>query len=156
MPCESAVPSLWEFSVSLYGAPGVERACLILQDRYGADVNMVLFCLWHGPIPRAELERAVTSARALREGTVEPLRRLRRALSKQGDEAGLREAVKRAELEAERLEQARLEKAFPAAASGGLEAARANLADYALVIGAQDGFLEAAGPILDAYASRQR
>ena len=38
----------WRFSLRTYGAPGVARACLALQDACGADVNLLLFCCWLG------------------------------------------------------------------------------------------------------------
>ncbi|MGY8963505.1 MAG: DUF2390 domain-containing protein, partial [Rhodospirillales bacterium] len=36
----------WEFAISAYSRPGVEKAMLSLQDRMGVDINMVLFCVW--------------------------------------------------------------------------------------------------------------
>ncbi|HEX6103216.1 MAG TPA: TIGR02444 family protein, partial [Alphaproteobacteria bacterium] len=38
----------WSFSVALYGRPGVAPACLALQDRFGCDVNLLLFAIWAG------------------------------------------------------------------------------------------------------------
>ena len=37
---------LWDFVTTTYKEPGVEKACLALQSRLGADVNMVMFCIW--------------------------------------------------------------------------------------------------------------
>ena len=53
----------WSFSLRIYGAPGVEPACLDLQDRFGADVNLALYCLWIGRAltPQA-LARALEAA----------------------------------------------------------------------------------------------
>ena len=36
----------WRFSLAFYGQPGVPALLLPLQDRSGADVNLVLFGLW--------------------------------------------------------------------------------------------------------------
>ena len=44
----SPAESFWSFSLTVYGRPGVEAACLELQDRFGADVNLALYCLWIG------------------------------------------------------------------------------------------------------------
>ncbi len=37
---------LWDFVVWAYAEPGVEKACLSLQNRLGVDINMLLFCAW--------------------------------------------------------------------------------------------------------------
>ncbi|MEN3952297.1 TIGR02444 family protein [Iodidimonas sp. SYSU 1G8] len=147
----TAASRFWDFSVRLYGRPGVEDACLSLQDDFGADVNMVLFCLWRGPLSVAALDDALAAARPVREGCVVPLRRLRRALSRDGDEAALRRAVKAAELEAERLAQARLAATVPDDTPPDPAAARDNLALYAERLRAdRTAFLAAAAPLLAA------
>lgn len=38
----------WDYSLSLYAKPGIEAWCLGLQDSYGANVNVVLFCCYVG------------------------------------------------------------------------------------------------------------
>jgi uncharacterized protein (TIGR02444 family) len=40
--------SFWDFSVRTYRRTGVPEACLSLQNDYGVDVNMVLYCVWIG------------------------------------------------------------------------------------------------------------
>jgi uncharacterized protein (TIGR02444 family) len=37
---------LWDFSLRIYGLPGIAPACLRCQDDAGADVNMILLLLW--------------------------------------------------------------------------------------------------------------
>lgn len=37
---------LWNFVTWAYKREGVEKACLALQNRLNADVNIVLFCIW--------------------------------------------------------------------------------------------------------------
>lgn len=102
---------LWDFSLQLYGRPGVEPACLRLQDSVGLDVNMLLLCCWLGTkgvmLPQAGFETLEGRIRDWRRNVVEPLRAVRRYLKNAGEEAadGFREEVKHLELEAERLEQ---------------------------------------------------
>ena len=38
--------AFWNFSIVIYGQPGVREACLRLQDKAGLDVNVLLYCLW--------------------------------------------------------------------------------------------------------------
>jgi uncharacterized protein (TIGR02444 family) len=146
----SPADRLWAFSTALYAAPGVEAACLDLQERFGADVNLALFCVWAGPLDAAGLARAAAAAAPVQRDLVLPLRAMRRALARGGEEAPLRAAVKAAELEAERLELARLAAAAPPAPERAARtAARGNLALYAASLGADPAtFLAAAAPLL--------
>lgn len=147
----TAASRFWNFSVELYGRPRVEDACLSLQDGFGADVNMVLFCLWRGPLTGEALDEALAAARPVHEGWVAPLRRLRRVLARDGEEAALRRAVKAAELEAERLEQMRLAATARDETPPDAAAARANLGLYAERLQAdRTAFLAAAAPLLAA------
>ena len=45
--------ALWAFSLQAYARPGAAPACLRCQDEAGADVNIVLFLLWHAARGRA-------------------------------------------------------------------------------------------------------
>ena len=105
---------LWRFALALYSVPAVSAACLSLQDSTGVDVNLLLVCCWtgrHGAyLPKeqiASLDRLVSPWRA---EVIEPLRRLRRQLKTAVGpvlperSATLREAVKKDELQAERIE----------------------------------------------------
>ncbi|MBT8440796.1 MAG: TIGR02444 family protein [Gammaproteobacteria bacterium] len=74
----------WDFSLSIYGRPGVADACLFLQDRYGLDVNLILFCVWVGSTGRGSLaepaiDACVSRTSDWRECVIEPLRQIRRA-----------------------------------------------------------------------------
>mgnify|MGYP000439297982 CR=1 FL=1 len=40
--------NFWQYSVAFYREPGIAEACLKLQNQHGFDVNLVLFCIWHG------------------------------------------------------------------------------------------------------------
>lgn len=78
---------LWRFSLRVYAAPGVEEACLRLQDRYGANVNLILFCCWfghagYGEIGSARLSEVLAPVRQWHDKAVAPLRALRRTLKK--------------------------------------------------------------------------
>lgn len=74
----------WDYSLRLYGRPGVEAACLALQRRHGVDVNLVLFACWLASLG-IELDQ-VTLARAKKTVSdwqlevIRPLRALRRRL----------------------------------------------------------------------------
>lgn len=108
----------WDFSLRVYGAPGVADWCLLLQDRYGADVNLLLWCAWAGSrgmlLGTQDIIAAEAATSAWREQVVRPLRAARLALK--GDmgaisaemAVALRTRVKAVELEAERLQQTAL------------------------------------------------
>ena len=143
----SPAGTFWSFSLRIYGAPGVESACLDLQDRFGADVNLVLYCLWIGRALTPEaLEQALEAAAPV-QSYIRPLREMRRTLPK---DAAVRDAVKKAELAAEKLEQDTLE-ALGEAGEANASAALANLGLYAEGLGIDvDQFLESSRPLIDA------
>jgi uncharacterized protein (TIGR02444 family) len=107
--------SLWRFSLRLYAMPGVERACLWLQERCGADVNLLLLCCWLAsrgrPAGRRFLAGAMAGVAAWRREAVEPLRRVRRRLGRRVPgvppewSALARARTQAAELMAEHVEQ---------------------------------------------------
>jgi uncharacterized protein (TIGR02444 family) len=76
--------ALWDYALRLYGEPGVEAACLTLQDRAGVDVNLLLFATWLGATGRrlepSVLTRARQSAEDWQSRVVQPLRVVRREL----------------------------------------------------------------------------
>jgi uncharacterized protein (TIGR02444 family) len=111
--------------VALYGVAGIGPLCLGLQDRYGADVPLLLFLAiadeaGHG-LDAAGEQAVVAAAAAWRRASVTPLRALRVALKDlcvTPDELMFRASVKAVELEAERLQVARIAAAFVTAADG--------------------------------------
>lgn len=138
----------WRFSCGFYAASEVTALCLRLQDEEGWDVNLALFGLWlaaEGRVPDVEtLEGAAEFSAVWRAEAVAPLRALRRGLkARAGVDPALgafRERVKALELEAERLQQRRLEALAPAPDPGSpppfaAEAER-NLATLAALLGA--------------------
>jgi uncharacterized protein (TIGR02444 family) len=144
-PASSGSP-FWRFSLQFYRLPGVAEACIELQEGAGADVNLLLFLLWHAAQRRrlsgAEVERLEQKISAWRERAVIPLRAIRRALKSPPGlvEAGAAEAfrtrIKAVELEAERLQQGAMYDLVRVSLLGEAapsvdEAARANVAAYA-------------------------
>jgi uncharacterized protein (TIGR02444 family) len=141
----------WDYSVALYGRPGVEAACLELQQRHRIDVNLVLLCLWlaeRGTALDGEaLARLCHAADRWQLEVVRPLRTLRRRLkarladaepnSVAGDWPGLAASVRERaialEIDAEHLEQVHLGRVaagLPATAASGPALAGANLRHY--------------------------
>jgi uncharacterized protein (TIGR02444 family) len=118
----SASEGFWAFSVRIYGKPDVPPACLDLQNDYGLDVNLLLYCCWLGThgvkLDTATLERALAFTNPWAEHVVRPLRQARTWMKRDGSARGqlppdayteLRESIKAIELEAERLQQLALE-----------------------------------------------
>ncbi|MFC7333345.1 TIGR02444 family protein [Rhodocista pekingensis] len=108
-------PDLWRFSLAVYARPDVAPLCLALQDGHGADVNLLLWAAWlalvHGhTLTPGDLAAAEAAVAPWREGVVRPLRAVRRTLKAPepplpAGAGALRERIKAAELEAERLQQ---------------------------------------------------
>jgi uncharacterized protein (TIGR02444 family) len=123
----------WGFALEVYGKPGVAAACLRLQDGCGVDVNVLLVALHAAArlgVPIGEGEVAVLDAAAApwRERAVQPLRAVRRDLKSgvgdlpPGAVEGVRDMVKAAELQAERVQQAALARALDGLARDPLRA----------------------------------
>ena len=119
----TASGDLWGFSLKLYAEPGVAASCLSLQDQHGFDVNLVLFCIWygcrHGELSDDLLKTVLETSDRWRETVVWPLRSLRTQLKRDLKESAysssseisvLRDRIKTAELDAERIQQQELEK----------------------------------------------
>ena len=148
---ENQPSPFWRFSLAFYARPPVAAACLELQDHAGIDVNLLLYLLFLATrgrqVSRDDVARIDAGIAPWREQVVLPLRSVRRQL-KPGippcDKTAsdlLRSAVKRAELDAERIEQETIERLAPVdtvghATASRLDAARANLAAYGAFIGA--------------------
>lgn len=151
--------AFWEFSVALWADEAARAALLRLQDRHAprtdVDVNLLLFCVWaaaagHGELTNGEILGAVTAMAKWRDGVVLPLRAARRSLGQGVDPvppvlaADLRAAVADAEREAERVEQAMLERLIeagdaPAADAKATADAAASLARYFSRLGLMPG-----------------
>jgi uncharacterized protein (TIGR02444 family) len=125
--------AFWTFSLAVYAAPGVADECLAVQEHYGVDVNVLLFCAWLASarqvaLTSADIDAIGTLVGAWHESAVKPLRGVRRYMKNVpgGDIAALRTRVKAAELEAEQIEQAMLfsyaEQHWPRSGEGTLPA----------------------------------
>lgn len=135
---------LWDFSLDVYARPGVEPACLALQDDHGADINVLLALIWAGAqgvrLTAADLDRLVGGVADWHTKVVRPLRAVRRdmktglgAPAPMADK--LRAEIKRLELDAEHLGQLMLAQTLPGggappAAESALAAACANAVAY--------------------------
>lgn len=119
----------WDFSLALYGRPGVAPALLGLQDRRGVDVNLLLYCCWMGSggqlLSRADLAAARDVGLVWQQEIVHPIRAARRRLKLgfPGLNAEAVEALRRRlgdiEIEAERVVQDAMAGLRPSAAPGG-------------------------------------
>jgi uncharacterized protein (TIGR02444 family) len=131
--------NLWSFSLQVYGKPGVGEACVALQDGFGLDVNLLLYCCWHGKACRrldeAGLRRAMAAVESWQREVVQPLRAVRRRLKSgvppitAGECQALRRKVNDLELEGERIAQATLE-ALPMPPPGRRPTVESNLQLY--------------------------
>jgi len=104
----------WDFSLSLYARPSVAAELLEWQDRRGANVNLALLCIWAGERGRvlssADIAKAETALAGWSAAVTKPLREIRRRQKAvwrnlAPDPEPARQAVKQAELTAERTEQ---------------------------------------------------
>lgn len=106
----------WDFSLQLYNREGVAAACLGLQDAYQLDVNLVLFCFWHGSaygkVDKALLHTIIEFSTEWRCSVVQPLRNVRSwmKLNPSPDEQfeSLRERIKADELMTEKYQQEKI------------------------------------------------
>ncbi|KUO55647.1 MAG: hypothetical protein APF78_06080 [Sphingomonadales bacterium BRH_c3] len=108
--------SLWQFSLAVYEQPQVPPACLMLQDCYGVDVNLLLYAGWRAwrgdALSDAGCVSALRRSDIWRQELVFPLRALRRRAGDLAREnpgfAQAYAAVKSCELELEKQQQAML------------------------------------------------
>lgn len=107
--------SLWDFAVSLYERDPVREICLALQESAGADVNMILYCLWLGATGRGQIDgdtfaHLSEAVSVWHKDVVMPLRAARVRLRKPPKSVApsaataLRNQIKDIELAAERIE----------------------------------------------------
>ena len=134
-------PSLWQFSLKFYQDNGVSQACLMLQDSFGVDVNILLYLMWQagrGVELNFEQIRAVDEFVAdWRDNIVRPLRGTRRHLkemaAKMDEVHRFRQDIKRIELAAEHIQQDMLEKKY---ANFGLSVSSEKLPEHSARIAA--------------------
>lgn len=107
--------SLTEHALALYAREGVSAACLLLQERTGLDVNVLLFAAWMGAargkaLGPKEVDEAQARVADWHNEVVRPLRAVRRRLktgpapAPSEKTARLREKLQRLEIAAEIVE----------------------------------------------------
>jgi uncharacterized protein (TIGR02444 family) len=116
--------AFWEFSLAFYAREPVGAACLSLQDRRGADVNILLLCCWLATlkltINEAGLKSAVEAVADWRRDVLEPLRAVRRRVAAapmeidKGERRAIKDGLLAAELDCEHAAQARIVSAVAA------------------------------------------
>jgi uncharacterized protein (TIGR02444 family) len=114
---------LWDFSVRFYERDGIAAHCLAWQDQCGVDVTVLLLAAWAASrrqeLRIGDLSFAGEEIAPWRNEIVEPLRTMRRRLKRDpspgtpAEIAGVRSLIKAAELEAERVALAVLERLCP-------------------------------------------
>jgi uncharacterized protein (TIGR02444 family) len=131
--------ALWRFALAVYQKPGVSDACLLLQDRYGCNVTLLLFAAWAGAergvaLEAEEMTVAAETVGAWHGEVVEPLRSVRRRLKHGPPPAPdaatgkLRARLQAIEIDAERIELETLAGLLPDRQNdAGFIAAAANL-----------------------------
>ena len=140
--------SLSDYAAAIYGQPGVEAACLRLQDHHGAGVNLLLFALWQASrgtyLDRLSVRSAIAATADWQSTVVRPLRAVRRRLKAQHYGATstaaerVRQQVKLAELEGEWAELEILARqTMPREGTGGEGLARRNIGTYLEAVGAE-------------------
>lgn len=105
----------WIFSLKVYVKPGVSPTCLAVQDEYGGDVNLLLFCCWQGCMGHSLNKRFLRSAMGAvadwQLHVLQPLRLARRNINMEYPampvklKTSLSKDIASAELDAEYLEQ---------------------------------------------------
>lgn len=115
--------AFWTFSLDLYERPGVEAACIALQDRHDLNVNLLLWAFWLAEcgvvLDGPTLARAEAAVAPWQDEVIGPLRTVRRRLrlrieqADEGDIAGrwpdqvkaVRQTILGLELDCEHLAQ---------------------------------------------------
>lgn len=101
--------SFWNYSLAAYDIDRVRQIVLRLQDDYGGDVNMLLFCCWLASRgQRLDDEQLLALQRAgaqWRSQCLIPLRTIRRFAGQQDKAESLYQQLKVVELSAEQMHQ---------------------------------------------------
>jgi len=103
-----AAQRLWRFATEVYAKPGVAKACLAAQDAWAADVNLMLYLSWCAlegrPLQTKDIRLAQERCRPWREQVILPLRQQRLAWGELDGRRAEYAAIKKMELEAERVQ----------------------------------------------------
>ncbi len=137
---------LWTYSLEVYQREGVAPLCLQCQDRFGCDVNLLLYGGWlaaQGLVLTPEhLARIDAEVDEWRQRVVRPLRSLRRELRGYAEAEAIRARISAVELEAEQQQQALIYRSHQASAAlpGASDTAEANLALIVQQQAGENGF----------------
>jgi uncharacterized protein (TIGR02444 family) len=118
MTSNPAGEEFWAFSLRVYAQPSVQEECLTLQERLSLDVNLLLFCAYAGSklgvvLSQQDIADIVALTETWQNSVVRRLRAVRTAMKRWSEDgtlsiaepaSALRLAVKKAELDAERIE----------------------------------------------------
>lgn len=104
----------WTFSLRVWRMPGLEEACLDLQDKFKADINIVLFCLytaeWDVLLDGSTIKNLDAETLNWRQQIILPLRRIRKAIRPGKDQnPELYKNIQAAELSAEEWAQKQMD-----------------------------------------------
>ena len=142
---------LWQYSLTVYRRADVEPLLIALQNRYSADVNILLCCGWLGSQGQSlsvdNLQQLIDVALPWQQRCVKPLRAIRQFLKgREGDKA-FREQLKALEIDAECHQQRMIYQQIQTMTLSAADPATAiidNLARYAsqLAIADQEGLLQ--------------
>jgi|GEM_PF-6482047 len=117
---QESLPTLLTFALETYAKPEVEGLCLELQDRYGGQVNILLWAAWldsqGAPLDGILLEQGRAVLAIQERYFLRPLRSLRRLISRAYPR--LRGVIKQLELRAEYWQLRRLQVCLPSCVSG--------------------------------------
>lgn len=103
----------WQFSLKVYQQPNCADFLLDAQNRYGLDVNVLLYIGWlaHQKKSLKLSSTFISTIGSFQQNVVQPIRKIRIAVKKVKN-AEFYEALKKLELLAENLEQQRLYRLF--------------------------------------------
>jgi uncharacterized protein (TIGR02444 family) len=99
----------WDYSLAAYALDGVAVSCLTLQDSFGFDVNLLLYAAWLAHrdcrLDAAHVAGVEAVIADWRDHVITPLRTLRQQLQDYPQAVGVRDEIKKLELNAERQQQ---------------------------------------------------
>jgi uncharacterized protein (TIGR02444 family) len=102
----------WDYSLASYTLDGVAPTCLVLQDTFGLDVNLLLYAAWLARMDQRFSEEHLVGMEAVivewRDQVIKPLRALRRQWQGYSRAADMRDEIKALELRAEQQQQDRM------------------------------------------------
>lgn len=111
----------WQYSLRRYAEPNVAKQLLMLQDTYGANINLCLFCLYlethQVALNQTQLLLLKKQLNVFGENFTQPLRNIRKALKVQYQSSEhyptMRKQLLAAELAFEQQEQSILLSSLP-------------------------------------------